>query len=538
MVIASLLNRTLVLPPLYLGHAGILSWKPERDLVWAIRSVEKTNFNRLFPSEIGQNIYNPKLEKYMHADNYVSIIPWDAIYDFRKLSGYYRTISAANFVKLRLLEHADDIWKVRDCERYCFKAVDKLPYVIQKLVFDNLHNDPTFKNFNYSGFRGNRWFVVRTTLCTQSAPPYDRVYRHVMSGYVSQKNGELSPDLTSVNEYLVSQESSTWSKSELLKVPKCKSILRSLTNFLPPTDPYESIMEEGQVTSLLVLPMLKAAHLINLSAISSYTKFEQVTQLSNPKLIVFGSLFGKDRLSLIGQDAKKKKSMVEKSLIYQNPILEAIVVCIVEGLGGDGRYVAVHIRAGDGHFQDRVKSTVERAVQVLRKWQKSENFDLVFLATDFRNPSSSPLFDPLFSSFPQVKTLFDFQCLDKLSELDKWRLEELNRQNNCGYSLKDNEMSPIFDYLDSFDTNPDGMNPNKLIHSFEQDPPQHLISSNSRPINTAISRYASHWLPFLDQMTASRAVGFIGTVSSTFSDYIVRLHSHQRLERPLLVELV
>lgn len=465
LTVAALLNRTLILPPLYLGHAGVLSWRHNRALQFALRQVETTNFNRLHFSS--DNMERP-LRELISADTPIAVVPWSALLDFRRLPAGVRVVEVADFVDAHVLRGGQDVWEVGDRSRYSYRLFDTIPGAQHAHIFNNAHNRNALERMVAPRYR---WFVVNGTRCwrTVDEAATDDSQRRLSIRYVSgfirlakvsgdQPASASPPSLrTEVNTIHTYTEDIPQldTPSATVNLPMCNTLRgRHIANVDAAT--LDNIATTTVLTSdggtLTIIPMAKYAYTLNLENIDA--AFASDNGQGPPRLLFFGSLFGRDRLHLITERAIRIRAEIEESLTYHRGITHEVADEIVGAMHGPGSFMAAHIRAGDGGFVRKLKSTVDNVVTTLGQLlgERQNNTvnavtgianitndtrasplpplptSTIFIATDLRDSdtSTTTLFEPLRRHFTHIRTLADFPAqLRGLNRLGRWRLEKL-----------------------------------------------------------------------------------------------------------------
>eukprot|EP00158_Paraphelidium_tribonemae_P009197 Partr_v1_DN28797_c3_g1_i8_m62481 putative NA len=140
MVIAHILNRTLVIPPAYIGHSPSFAWHEFQHMQNHLRNIDGVTYRHL----IDHPGIDPQLASEIENANEFALLPWSELYDFSKLEGLVRTIDISSFCATMAwrLEY-DDFLMVKDFERYSYLIVDHLydsPFVV-----DGSNNDVNFQ---------------------------------------------------------------------------------------------------------------------------------------------------------------------------------------------------------------------------------------------------------------------------------------------------------------------------------------------------------------------------------------------------------
>ena len=547
LIVASLLNRTLIIPPIYLGHAGVISWRDNQALEFALRQVETTNYNRLFFSDTVEE----QLKEFISPNAPVAIVPWSALFDLSQLPENVRVVEPADFVDMQVLQRPEDIWNIHDGERYAYRVFDMIPGGQDDFIFDNVNNDPSLSGLAVKGEgKDSRWLVVNNTYCLDEAKG---IRMHHYTGFVKKTNtGRMHTDSDTVQSYygklpiIRGWKSRSW--------PSCNSILPELHHFEPMIE-YMSAFNETEYGSVTCFPMAKAAHVINLAG------FKKAFRDGGPKLIFFGSLFGRYRLHLFDDKSRDLRTRIGNSLIYQHRILNEVADAIVDRIGGPGAFIAAHIRAGDGNFVQKANRVVRDASLILEDWQKQlrdleagdivqsesvrdERFSILYLATDHKSPGTAEMFEPMRNLFPTVMTILEFpDILQRLSELDTWRQDMLaSSRITPGW---ESEMTLLLDEIEMIQSDSsaeDALDDEETKEHLYASMAGYLLGqkkrylpwggiSTSKPEDMteeeggpSLSSFARLWIPFVDQLVCGKSRAMVGTASSTFTDYIERLY--------------
>ena len=224
LLLAHVLNRTLIVPPLLLGHAGFLSWRTLAALQMNVRVVELVAGVGVGggvgddddDDDDDDGIEGGWFEKWVAEDQKkanhgggdndttqatwrptVIPVPWHSIVNFTRLSQavagalgtrrhhHYdgnkgvRCLSVGEY--LRRVRHPrtvrpGDVLFVPDQERYAYRMMDRVPYGNRNAVFDNRHSElealealeqETFR-VTLAGRRVRvvRWFLMNVTFAS------------------------------------------------------------------------------------------------------------------------------------------------------------------------------------------------------------------------------------------------------------------------------------------------------------------------------------------------------------------------------------
>lgn len=69
------------------------------------------------------------------------------------------------------------------------------------------------------------------------------------------------------------------------------------------------------------------------------------------KLVHVGSMFGTNRLRLVGDDGYDARGTFRRAMVFRTEAVDAVADEVRDLLGGAGRYYGLHLRVGDGVFQ-------------------------------------------------------------------------------------------------------------------------------------------------------------------------------------------
>ncbi|KAI9484411.1 hypothetical protein BDB00DRAFT_855813 [Zychaea mexicana] len=91
--------------------------------------------------------------------------------------------------------------------------------------------------------------------------------------------------------------------------------------------------------------------------------------------ILFGSLFGSQRLALTRSDLLNMREYLRQQVGVKHPAVLHEANEIVDRLGGPNNYLSVHLRQGDGRFKKEAKKTTDQIRRALKKCAQSHNND-------------------------------------------------------------------------------------------------------------------------------------------------------------------
>eukprot|EP00158_Paraphelidium_tribonemae_P006647 Partr_v1_DN27917_c3_g1_i2_m11527 putative NA len=535
LLVAHILNRTLIIPPLYLGHSNMLSWRPFDDLMFQLRLVETLNYNRLFFSD--PDFVEPVLMDFLSPDSAgIPLVPFSSIFNLDSLkSAGHKFIDVADFVDLHELKSSADVVHLRDNERYAYRLVDSIPSID---IIDNSSNDMhlSVKSSNpmSSILAGTsksltmQWFLMNSTRCLS-------------------EDGLPMLEIHSAN-YNIGRSKNVDVRTELIPAPlkdgdtqrsalrHCSSSKNEAASLMKPLYPdAQSVMLTLGNSQLVQLTMEKYSHAVNLLGNWSFaydSKLEHRRTPTNPRLIHFGSLFGKTRIESLRADNLRVAEAIRSAMIISNPIVERIANLIIERLGGTGSYVALHLRVGDGNFVKRANATILQAQSVINDWMRNNATLEVYLATDYPQDEimQSNLFQPLTSR--PIKTISAFNDIisSHLGEFDAWRLNSLKEGKIT--PAWESEMTQLFDEIERLFI-ADGIQLGRRAKDHGEGryaAMSHYLnhfrkaSHKDRPAETkGPSEFSNIWIPFIEQLVCANAKMVVGTRASTFSDYIERM---------------
>ncbi|KAG9287291.1 hypothetical protein G9A89_008921 [Geosiphon pyriformis] len=206
------------------------------------------------------------------------------------------------------------------------------------------------------------------------------------------------------------------------------------------------------------------------------------------KLIHFYSVYSSKRLTLnLWGNKRFKETVIDRHLVFGNPVLLDVANEITKKLGGSGQYVGIHLRAGDHGYKKYKKETIQILIEAMEKDEilsetnseiygsemsfskcASSNNQKIYLATDIEKHDKALI--PFFSKYP------------------------------CTFILKNftDQLSPL----------------KKMINSRDG------------------TNLYNHFIPMVDLVIAAKGGKFYGTNGSTFSYYAQHLHQLWTIEDP------
>lgn len=243
----------------------------------------------------------------------------------------------------------------------------------------------------------------------------------------------------------------------------------------------------------------------------------------NTRLLQLGTLFGTSRLRLRDPVNLAYQRVVRQTMIFTNQNLSQVADSITRSLGG--RFLAAHIRLGDGYFKADADQTI-----------KSIWWSLILDVLGF-SPIEACHLQLEQSGFENFNCLRELTCTGNCSlftTVSDIRLPVL--RSTCRFPRHPKgpyELLNIPLYVATDLQHPESDNALHLLRQtfpcifFLADFPQHI-----RTLGSLTSPYDGvplqpFLLPFIDAMVAAKALGFVGTRGSTFSKFVTTLwHFH------------
>ena len=550
LLVAALLNRTLILPPLYLGHSGVLAWREFPLLQLSLRQVETANYNRVFFSDYIESY----LLEFLSSNASLAVVPFSALFNLSALG--VRTISVADFVDLHLIHRPTDILQIRDNERYSYAIVDHLPGGDVRFLFDNSHNDMPLQAIKPTSddASADQWFLVNMTLCRipQQQPQSDQQSEdqyaiETTSGFYWRSDEQHSVHIRQLHHRLHQTHSPSSDHFNYTLYPCTQRDFEHALKPIP-LSKEPTVFDTGR-SKLAQINLRKYGHIINLAAgVPSYERHSE-----KPLLLQFGSMFGQSRLQLFLKHNQDRLMDLRSRFQITNPRLNAITDAIVSQFTTlpTRDFIALHIRAGDGEFHARLNDTIQVMVAQLRELRANGTIPAqtpFYIATDHPNPRSHPTFAPLTNLIGPFHLMTDFSHLlqHHLSAFDTDRLQALHPDHLT--SDWESEMTLLLDQVDAVlsefgVTYPSTHATKDVVERHYRTLSQYLLSTKrhftqlSSPSDPTggmgddegnpfrnVNVYGRLWIPFVEQLVCSRARGVIGTTGSTFSSYIETLH--------------
>ena len=300
-------------------------------------------------------------------------------------------------------------------------------------------------------------------------------------------------------------------------------------------------------------PLEKFEHRIELS---------DLQKLANFRLLHVGSLFGTSRMRTVVEMNWEVRSTFRQAMVFRNPQLDRITDTIRDRLGGPASYYAVHMRIGDGIFQQNAQINAVAIMRqlLLQKFKFAEADADALLAkhvVDYHSPAAlhkraaMPLDGDVehpklqkraSNSRPQRPGAFRHAWPAPIPPITSRRKSPLHRSLTCRGPLYTNAShptlklnAPLFLATDSKIPTADPV----LALFFSIFPCTFILSDfakastyNSAPVpglkevdewKNAEDRVqlAQFLYPVIDMMIAAKARSIVGTPQSTFSRFAV-----------------
>ncbi|CAO3613898.1 unnamed protein product [Cunninghamella blakesleeana] len=253
--------------------------------------------------------------------------------------------------------------------------------------------------------------------------------------------------------------------------------------------------------------------------LTQYT-FNTLNQMKE-KFLLFNSLFGSTRLILNNPHWHQMYQEIKEAMIVQHPWCLNTSQIITDRLGGEGNYMGVHIRMGDGIFKKMMDETMEKVrKQLIQQQQKIIAQHDNNTTTTKETPYHLDLNETIIQKINQLKA-HPTERLKYCLHLQK--LNYIHHQFSLIYMTTDahspqQTLSHLYDEflclfaLDDF---------KDIVHdTLKLTPPlidhQHVDDPIIHTTNGSI------FLPLIDAEVASHASYFIPTLKSTFSAYITQ----------------
>ena len=183
LITARVLDRTLVLPPAYIGHLTTFAWRPYDELKWMLRNIEMLNYNKLLPFLKHSGFWSTDdVSRILDESNPIAIVPWSAVIDLNKLARNVKVIDIPTFMKLNLLKTKDDVVQIKDHERYAYKMVDRL-HPASKYLIDDHDNHWNLTVLHPEPFHSSRFNDVHNSLLLNTTNAKGKKIRYDLSHY-------------------------------------------------------------------------------------------------------------------------------------------------------------------------------------------------------------------------------------------------------------------------------------------------------------------------------------------------------------------
>ena len=351
-----------------------ITWAPFNRLQKYIRKAEEIFAGYpLIRGHLTDILRKYQFDKDNTAPSGHAIVAMSRMFDLTNLKPLVDLVSVEEFVRRGVFQSPDDVYVVRDEVQYHFRYADSIPEGNSSMLIDDL-----FTNF------------------TDALIKDPEAYKNTVN-YLQITKLEHAQEPIETSSQLVSHR-----KSGLHDFSALNS-------------------DSGIKKSVHRIELGKFHHVVNLEAPLPADK----------PLLIIGTTFGSHRLLLNKPESRRLQEQIRDGMLYSNPVLESVVSRIVSRIGGEGSYIGIHLRVGDGYFEAKAQETVQNMASMLMK-QQSEDMDFrerlqrpihVFLSTDADNPANSSLLEPLRDQVDRIWTLSEFSK----ELLDLNQLEELKR---------------------------------------------------------------------------------------------------------------
>lgn len=579
LTIASILNKTLILPPLYFGR--FVAWWPHYFLIRMLTEHETKSENGVHESIVPWRLLFGDGLKSLQNDQIVKII---SIGDFvaRTHSTFVDTTSS----ELPQVK----IFRVRDYSRYSFRVVDKLFFtptnISDVLLYDNMERtdqaftipyvptvvdgvkgmqpklvDHTKQNFLRMRIRGKHrrdeellrrvWEGRKEDI----ADTNDIVFLHVTTESFYKQN---------VNDTVIESTNNTFAKQNIAYT---KSQLVSAIAEIKGSKIDAQFNETGLT---ITYNLERYSHTLNLQGLMATSPNKNTINI-----LQFGSLFGQSRLQLLDPTHQSLMSTITSRLspFYTLPssstkpsLLSIMTKTITSQLEQQfGQYLfSVHLRVGDGTFRDQyrknVRETLDKLVVSIRDYsiknkqvlsRLPNNVFSIFVATDQPRPRNSRLWRGPLARFTtklqatlnetgntniefRLSFLTDFtEAMDAFQkelnqEVQRMVMNDEGADSRCGPFLMKHYLSSLA-YLSQYSSSSnsqievDSTNI-EFIRRFSTSP-QFDCDESKRAKVYKPNLFPSVLAALMDLLVASQAKGvFVGTDGSTFSSFARRIH--------------
>ncbi|KAI8093428.1 uncharacterized protein BX664DRAFT_329685 [Halteromyces radiatus] len=222
--------------------------------------------------------------------------------------------------------------------------------------------------------------------------------------------------------------------------------------------------------------------------------------------LIFNSLFGSDRLALRSAQWTRTRDFLRQEIGVRQPWVLNSSLDIIGRLGGQGAYMSVHIRMGDGIFRKMMDETMERVRQQLIQ---QDNLHEI-------NQTTLDMIQSL-ASQPEQRLTACLQLQHQANLHSRLRLIYMTTDAPSPHQSLPHlfeEFVCLFT-LDDFKDIVDAtlaLRPTLLDHQHQH--------HNNHSTKTPPTTKGDIFLPLIDAEVASQASFFVPTPKSTFSGYI------------------
>ncbi|KAF8906465.1 hypothetical protein CPB84DRAFT_1835004 [Gymnopilus junonius] len=240
------------------------------------------------------------------------------------------------------------------------------------------------------------------------------------------------------------------------------------------------------------------------SSNAKYLKNINIADLAavNQSFLQLGTLFGTSRLRLRNPDNMVIHQSIRRSMILINSDLTRAADRIA--LSFKHTYLGLHLRLGDGPFQQKVQNTTKTTWWKVLKICELERNLLIYPTT----PTCSDPVSQVPLEVPVLPNLFNGKC--RFQRHTGERYQSLNIPLYIATDLKGVEVNPF-------------------LSIFPKTFPCVFFLQDFLPEIAPLERIKSPYddvnlmpflLPFVDSLVAGKAMGFVGTEGSTFSKFV------------------
>lgn len=281
-----------------------------------------------------------------------------------------------------------------------------------------------------------------------------------------------------------------------------------------------------------------------------YVCWNRQTIPTSIPLVILSSTFGTTRLFIdkLSPHAKYLNALrhwIKQRLVYRG-FLEPVIGRLENQLRlqfDSGGWIGAHLRAGDAWFHDNAQKTALSMAQHLQSLICHPN-QLVethhsclkrplnlYLATDLSPEHDAAILSPLIQVVDKLVRLNDLDLSTSHSELVELSRKRLGRHASDLINFDDGFMTNLLSYVEFILGNT--LTYRRKVISLRVRPPTSSDASGTLSRTSADDTATSNvmdrafsraWIPFIDQILASRGRAVLLTRRSTFSNFVERLH--------------